>query len=154
MGSGKSLPCKDCENRMFNWTTPQVADLQFLFQFDLRVPTNLWHTFPQSLFDVPVADAILAFFLLSFNFSPARTTSDESFLQSGQNLKIEIYQSCQSCQELLQAKVSGPSLCETKLYNYIKTSQFKTYTLDVLVLSTIYLLVISRSWFYVCTCWL
>ncbi len=29
--------------------------------------------------------------------------------------KVIIYQSCQSCQELLHAKVNGPSLCENKL---------------------------------------
>ncbi len=31
--------------------------------------------------------------------------------------KKEIYQSCQSWQELLLAKVSGPSLCGIKLFN-------------------------------------
>ena len=42
------------------------------------------------------------------------------------NIKVIIYQSCQSCQELLQAKVSGPSLCGTKQYNSTITPQFKS----------------------------
>lgn len=44
------------------------------------------HTLPQSLWLDELADAIFAFFLLSFSFSPARTTSLASFRHSGQYL--------------------------------------------------------------------
>lgn len=44
-------------------------------------------TLPQSLRDEELADAIFCFFLLSFNFSPAKTTSLASFRHSGQYLK-------------------------------------------------------------------
>ena len=43
-------------------------------------------TLPQSRCEDDVADAIFAFFLLSFSFSPACTTSLESIRQSGQYL--------------------------------------------------------------------
>lgn len=43
-------------------------------------------TLPQSRCDDDVADAIFAFFLLSFSFSPASTTSLASFRHSGQYL--------------------------------------------------------------------
>lgn len=43
-------------------------------------------TLPQSRCEDDVAEAILAFFLLSFSFSPASTTSLASFRQSGQYL--------------------------------------------------------------------
>lgn len=42
---------------------------------------------PQSREVLPLAEAILAFFLLSFSFSPAFTISVSSFLHSGQNLQ-------------------------------------------------------------------
>lgn len=45
---------------------------------------------PQSREVLPLAEAILAFFLLSFNFSPAFTISLSSFLHSGQNLQSNI----------------------------------------------------------------
>lgn len=43
-------------------------------------------TLPQSRCEEDVADAIFAFFLLSFSFSPASTTSLASFRHSGQYL--------------------------------------------------------------------
>lgn len=43
-------------------------------------------TLPQSRCEEDVADAIFAFFLLSFSFSPANTTSLASFRHSGQYL--------------------------------------------------------------------
>lgn len=43
-------------------------------------------TLPQSLWLVELAEAILDFFLLSFSFSPARTTSFVSLRQAGQYL--------------------------------------------------------------------
>lgn len=42
---------------------------------------------PQSRCEDDVADAIFAFFLLSFSFSPACTTSLESIRHSGQYLR-------------------------------------------------------------------
>lgn len=49
--------------------------------------TALELTLPQSLREEELADAIFCFFLLSFNFSPAKTTSLASFRHSGQYLK-------------------------------------------------------------------
>ena len=48
-------------------------------------------TFPQSLWLEELADAILDFFLLSFSFSPANTTSLASLRQPGQYLKHARY---------------------------------------------------------------
>ncbi len=45
------------------------------------------HTLPQSLWLEELAEAILAFFLLSFSFSPANTTSLLSLRQPGQYLR-------------------------------------------------------------------
>jgi len=39
---------------------------------------------------VPVADAILDFFLEAFSFSPAKTTAELSFLHKGQYLQQHI----------------------------------------------------------------
>lgn len=47
-------------------------------------------TLPQSLREDELADAIFCFFLLSFNFSPAKTTSLASFRHSGQYLKSPV----------------------------------------------------------------
>lgn len=44
-------------------------------------------TLPQSLWLEELADAIFDFFLLSFSFSPASTTSLESLRQPGQYLR-------------------------------------------------------------------
>lgn len=44
-------------------------------------------TLPQSLWLEELAEAILAFFLLSFSFSPASTTSLTSLRQPGQYLR-------------------------------------------------------------------
>lgn len=49
---------------------------------------------PQSREVLPLAEAILAFFLLSFSFSPAFTISVSSFLHSGQNLQSIIILLC------------------------------------------------------------
>ncbi len=35
MGSRKSLPCKDCENRTFNWTTPNF--ILIIKCFDIKM---------------------------------------------------------------------------------------------------------------------
>ena len=50
-------------------------------------------TLPQSLWLVELAEAILAFFLLSFSFSPASTTSLASLRQPGQYLQQQDMQS-------------------------------------------------------------
>lgn len=46
-------------------------------------------TLPQSRWEDELAEAILAFFLLSFNFSPAKTTSLASLRHSGQYLELD-----------------------------------------------------------------
>lgn len=52
-----------------------------------RAKTDSRPTLPQSLWLEELAEAILDFFLLSFSFSPASTTSLESLRQLGQYLR-------------------------------------------------------------------
>lgn len=79
----QAIPCfKEQDRSAKNYKEVTRAILQNKIAFGL--------TLPQSLREDELADAIFCFFLLSFNFSPAKTTSLASFRHSGQYLKSAV----------------------------------------------------------------
>jgi len=80
-------------------------------QFSVLIKTRFAITLPQSLWLEELAEAILAFFLLSFSFSPASTTSLVSLRQFGQYLRRKHKSSSQHIDN------SNPLDNETKVVN-------------------------------------
>ena len=78
-----AMPCfKEQDQSAKNYKEITHTILQNRTAFEL--------TLPQSLREDELADAIFCFFLLPFNFSPAKTTSLASFRHSGQYLKSPV----------------------------------------------------------------
>lgn len=79
-------------SKLFVFENQMFTDAPYL---EVTYPNHnrLIITLPQSLWLEELAEAILAFFLLSFSFSPANTTSLESLRQPGQYLRQQDMQS-------------------------------------------------------------